>query len=56
MSCMNLFVLCFECHMRPFEALILLVMNHVKREKCRANSVNICSNCTAGECQLIDLF
>ena len=30
MSCMNLIVLCFECHMRPFEALILLVMNRGK--------------------------
>ena len=37
--------------------LILFIMNHGERERCRANSVNTCSICSpaALECQLIDL-
>ena len=39
-------VLCFDCHTSPFETLILFVMNHGERERCSANSVNTCSNCS----------
>ena len=44
--CSSFVVLCFDCHTSPFEALILFVMNHGERERCRANSVNTCSNCS----------
>ena len=36
----------FPCHTSPFETLILFVMNHGERERCRANSVNTCSDCS----------
>ena len=44
--CSSFVVLCFDCHMSPFETLILFVMNHGERERCRANFVNTCSNCS----------
>ena len=44
--CSFFVVLCFDCHTSPFESLILFVMNHEERERCRANFVNTCSNCS----------
>ena len=44
--CSSFVVLCFDCQSSPFEALILFVMNHGERERCRANFVNTCSNCS----------
>ena len=44
--CSSFVVLCFDCHTSPFETLILFVMNPEERERCRANFVNTCSNCS----------
>ena len=44
--CSSFVILCFDCHTSPFETLILFVMNHGERERCRANFVNTCSNCS----------
>ena len=44
--CSSFVVLCFDCHTSPFETLVLFVMNHGERERCRANFVNTCSNCS----------
>ena len=44
--CSSFVVLCFDCHPSPFETLILFVMSHGERERCRANSVNTCSDCS----------
>ena len=41
--CSFFVVLCFDCHTSPFET---FVMNHEERERCRANFVNTCSNCS----------
>ena len=44
--CSSFVVLCFDCQTSAFETSILFVMNQGERERCRANFVNTCSNCS----------